>query len=72
MNNYNVTVITDLGIYNYKNVIADNEKQAKNLAASDLMWTGREVLVSNATFVKVAVRGDDLSEDCENEDWEVE
>lgn len=53
MNNYNVTVVTDLDIYNYKNVIADNEKQAKNLAASDLMWMGREVLVSNATFVKV-------------------
>ena len=53
LNNYNVTVITDLGIYNYKNVIAYNEKQAKNLAASDLMWMRREVLISNATFVKV-------------------
>ena len=54
MNNYNVTVFTNMGIYNYINVIADNEKEARIMAERDIILeTREEVLESNATFVKV-------------------
>ena len=43
-----------MGIYNYINVIAYNEKEARIMAERDIIQeTREEVLESNATFVKV-------------------
>ena len=67
-NNYKVTVVTNKGTYNYKNVIAYTEIQARKKAEYDVTWATREeVLESEVTFVKVLES--DLLEDCENEDW---
>ena len=57
MYNYNVTVVTIKGTYNYKNVIAYTEIQARKIVEYDITWaTKAEVLELNVTFVKVVVR----------------
>lgn len=51
LNNYTVTVVTNVDTYIYKNVVAESEKEARNIAESDITWaTSDEVLKSNADF----------------------
>ena len=54
LNNYNVTVVTNVGTYNYKNVIAYTEIQARKIAEYDITQaTKAEVLESSVVFKKI-------------------
>ena len=54
LNNYNVTVVTNVGTYNYKNVIAYTEIQARKIAEYDITQaTKAKVLESSVVFKKI-------------------
>ena len=54
LNNYNVTVVTNVGTYNYKNVIAYTEIQARKIAEYDITQaTKAEVLEPSVVFKKI-------------------